>query len=41
MRPDLSDEELKQRIEELQASGMTLAAKALMRELGFREKHAA
>ena len=34
----MSTEEIKRRIEELQESGMTLAAKALMRELNFRER---
>lgn len=36
----LSTEELQRRIEDLQASGMHLAAKALLRELSFRQKHA-
>lgn len=34
----MSNEEIKSRIEELQKSGMTLAAKALMRELSVRER---
>jgi hypothetical protein len=34
----LSTDELKQRIDELQASGMTLAARALIRELHYRQK---
>ncbi len=37
----MSDEELERRIEELNNSGMTLAAKALMRELSYRAKRAA
>ncbi|MGC9418285.1 MAG: hypothetical protein ACP5EN_04860 [Rhodovulum sp.] len=41
MRPSMTDDELKRRIEDLQAAGMTLAAKTLMRELGHREKQAA
>lgn len=36
----LSNEEIEQRIAELQESGMTLAARALMRELNVRQKHA-
>ncbi len=38
---DMTDEEIKQRIEELHNAGMTLAAKALQRELDFRQKRAA
>ena len=34
----MSTEEIKSRIDELQESGMTLAAKALIRELSFRER---
>jgi len=34
-----TNEELQRRIEELQASGMTMAARALIRELHFREKN--
>ncbi len=37
----MSIEELEQRIEELQNSGMTLAARALQRELNYRKKQAA
>lgn len=37
----MSDEELEQRIEELNNAGMTLAAKALMRELHYRHKRGA
>ncbi|WP_255471648.1 hypothetical protein [Poseidonocella sp. HB161398] len=37
----MTDEELERRIEELNNSGMTLAAKALMRELNYRQKRAA
>ncbi|SIO56455.1 hypothetical protein SAMN05444722_3607 [Rhodovulum sp. ES.010] len=40
MRPTMSDDELKRRIDDLQDAGMSLAAKALLRELSFREKHA-
>lgn len=36
-----SIEELERRIEDLQAAGMNLAAKALQRELSFRKKNAA
>lgn len=36
----LSIEELERRIEDLQKSGMHLAARALIRELNFRQKHA-
>ncbi len=36
----LTNDELKSRIDELQASGMTLAARALMRELNYRQKAA-
>ncbi len=36
----LTTDELKRRIDELQASGMTLAARALIRELHFRQKDA-
>ncbi|RKT30951.1 hypothetical protein BXY70_2947 [Roseovarius halotolerans] len=35
----MTDEEIEQRIDELQNSGMHLAAKALMRELHFRRKN--
>ncbi len=35
-----SNEELQRRIDELQASGMTLAARALIRELNYRQKSA-
>jgi len=41
MRPSISDEELKERIEDLQNAGMALAARALLRELSFRERQAA
>jgi hypothetical protein len=37
----LSTEEIERRIADLQDSGMTLAARALIRELNFRQKHAA
>ncbi len=37
----MSDEEIERRIEELNNSGMTLAAKALMRELNYRATRAA
>mgnify|MGYP001325939519 CR=1 FL=1 len=37
----LSDEELQIRIDDLNNAGMTLAAKALMKELDFRKKRAA
>lgn len=37
----LTNEELKERIEELKNGGMILAARALERELNFREKKAA
>jgi hypothetical protein len=36
----LTADELKRRIDELQASGMHLAARALIRELHFRQKDA-
>jgi len=36
----LTNDELKRRIDELQASGMTLAARALSRELHYRQKDA-
>jgi hypothetical protein len=36
----LSVDELQRRIDELQASGMNLAARALMRELHYRQKDA-
>lgn len=34
----LSNEEIERRIEDLQESGMHLAAKALLRELNYRAK---
>jgi len=37
----LTDDELQARIRELQDAGMFMAAKALVRELNFREKRAA
>ncbi len=37
----MTDEELIQRIEDLEKSGMHLAAKALQRELNNRRRHAA
>lgn len=35
----MSKEEIERRIEELQDSGMHMAARALMKELNYREKH--
>ncbi len=35
----ISTDELKRRIEELRASGMELAARALIRELNYRQKN--
>ncbi len=35
----MSNEEIERRIEELQQSGMHMAARALMKELNFRRKH--
>ena len=35
----MSTEEIERRIEELQQSGMHMAARALMKELNFRRKH--
>ncbi len=37
----MTNEELIQRIEDLQKSGMHLAAKSLQRELNYRQKQAA
>lgn len=37
----MTNEEIKRRIEELQESGMTLAARALIRELSYRERQEA
>lgn len=37
----MSNEEIKRRIEELQEAGMTLAARALIRELSYRERQEA
>ena len=36
----LTTDELQRRIDELQASGMTMAARALIRELNYRQKNA-
>ena len=40
MLKGMSDDELKRRIDDLQDSGMMLAAKTLLRELNFRHKTA-
>jgi hypothetical protein len=40
MLKSMSEDELKRRIEDLQDSGMMLAANALRRELKFRQKNA-
>lgn len=40
MKPTIDDRELDRRIADLQEAGMMLAAKALLRERSFREKHA-
>lgn len=41
MSKDLTDQELDQRIEELNKAGLVLAAKSLEREKQFRAKRAA
>lgn len=41
MPTDITNEELERRIEELEKAGMTLAAQALRREQGYRDRRAA